>query len=157
LKDDQPFFLYLSHKAVHSEFEPAPRHKGRYNGRKFVRPRTMDPAAVQNAPMWVQNQRNSFHGVDYSYHSDLNIEEYYQRYAETLCGVDDSVGRVLNFLRERDLFDSTLVLYMGDNGFAFGEHGLIDKRTAYEESMRVPMLAQCPELFSGSQRVSQMV
>jgi len=38
---------------------------------------------------------------------------------------------------------------MGDNGFAFGEHGLIDKRTAYEESMRVPMLVQCPELFKG--------
>ena len=47
------------------------------------------------------------------------------------------------------LLDSTLVIYMGDNGFAFGEHGLIDKRTAYEESMRVPMVMQCPELFPG--------
>lgn len=46
---------------------------------------------------------------------------------------------------------------MGDNGFAFGEHGLIDKRTAYEESMRVPMLARCPELFGGGRVVEQMV
>ena len=42
---------------------------------------------------------------------------------------------------------------MGDNGFAFGEHGLIDKRTAYEESMRVPMLARCPELTRTGGRV----
>ena len=44
---------------------------------------------------------------------------------------------------------------MGDNGFAFGEHGLIDKRTAYEESMRVPMLVRCPELFAGGTSVSR--
>ena len=44
------------------------------------------------------------------------------------------------------------MIYMGDNGFAFGEHGLIDKRTAYEESMRVPLLARCPELFGASGR-----
>jgi N-acetylglucosamine-6-sulfatase len=46
---------------------------------------------------------------------------------------------------------------MGDNGFAFGEHGLIDKRTAYEESMRVPLLARCPELFSGGRTLNQVV
>jgi N-acetylglucosamine-6-sulfatase len=46
---------------------------------------------------------------------------------------------------------------MGDNGFQFGEHGLIDKRTAYEESMRVPMLARCPELFNGGKVVDQVV
>jgi N-acetylglucosamine-6-sulfatase len=46
---------------------------------------------------------------------------------------------------------------MGDNGFAFGEHGLIDKRTAYEESMRVPMLMQCPELFPGGRTVDAVV
>ena len=62
--------------------------------------------------------------------------------------MDDSVGRVLDYLQSEGLLDSTLVIYMGDNGFAFGEHGLIDKRTAYEESMRVPMVMQCPELFA---------
>jgi N-acetylglucosamine-6-sulfatase len=46
---------------------------------------------------------------------------------------------------------------MGDNGFAFGEHGLIDKRTAYEESMRVPMILYCPALFKGDTVVEQVV
>ena len=153
----KPYFAYISHKAVHSEFIPAERHKGRYANAKFVPPASMDASKATGRPMWVQNQRNSWHGVDYPYHSDLNIEEYYKRYAETLLAVDESVGRVLDTLKERGELDSTLVVYMGDNGFAFGEHGLIDKRTAYEESMRVPMLARCPELFPGGTVIDRMV
>jgi N-acetylglucosamine-6-sulfatase len=139
---DRPFFLYLSHKAVHSEFIPADRHKGRYAGKPFVAPRTMADTAANYAgkPMWVRNQRNSWHGVDYAYHGNLNIADYYRRYAETLLAVDESVGQIMALLRERGLAESTMVMFMGDNGFAFGEHGLIDKRTAYEASMRVPLL-----------------
>jgi len=155
----QPYFLYLSHKAVHSEFIPAERHRGRYQNEKFVPPPTMAATGpmARNRPMWVQNQRNSWHGVDYPYHSSLDIGEYYKRYAETLLAVDESVGRLLDELARRGQLDSTLVIYMGDNGFAFGEHGLIDKRTAYEESIRVPLLARCPELFPGGTKVSQVV
>lgn len=156
---EQPYFLYLSHKAVHSDFVPAERHKGAYAKEKFQPPKTMAESGenARNRPMWVQNQRNSWHGVDFPYHSDLNISEYYERYAETLLGVDDSVGRVIEALRKRGELESTLVIYMGDNGFAFGEHGLIDKRTAYEESMRVPMLARCPQLFAGGKTIDSVV
>ena len=147
-KGDKPFFLYLSHKAVHSEFIPAGRHKGRYAGK------TVTPPASQAAntdpmgrPMWTQNQRNSWHGVDFPYHSNLDIADYHRRYCETLLAVDESLGRITDFLKGKNLLDETLIVYMGDNGFAFGEHGLIDKRTAYEESMRVPLLLQCPALF----------
>lgn len=155
----QPYFLYLSHKAVHSEFLPAERHKGRFAKAEFVPPPTMaaDGEMAQHRPMWVQNQRNSWHGVDFPYHSDLSLADYYRRYAETLLAVDDSMGRILDALRKRGELDSTLIIYMGDNGFAFGEHGLIDKRTAYEESMRVPFLARCPDLFSGGRVVKEVV
>jgi N-acetylglucosamine-6-sulfatase len=158
LPKEQPYFMYLSHKAAHAEFEPAERHKGKYKDAKFVYPPTMAATGemAQHRPMWVQNQRNSWHGVEYPYHSQLDVGEYYKKYAETLMGVDESVGRVLDGLAKRGELDSTLVIYMGDNGFAFGEHGLIDKRTAYEESMRVPLLARCPELFGG-QTVNEVV
>lgn len=138
----RPFFLYLSHKAVHSEFIPADRHEGRYAGKPFTPPPTMadTPANYDGKPMWVRNQRNSWHGVDFPYHSDLDIADYYRRYAETLLSVDDSLGRIAALLRERALVDDTIVVFMGDNGFSFGEHGLIDKRTAYETSMRVPLV-----------------
>lgn len=157
-KADRPFLLMLSHKAVHSEFIPAERHRGRYAGAPLPEPPTMKPAPPEwRKPMWTQNQRNSWHGIEFPYHSDLDVAEYYRRYAETLLAVDESLGRVLDWLRERKLFDSTFVLYMGDNGFMFGEQGLIDKRASYEASMRVPFLAQCAELFKAGTVMPQVV
>ncbi|HEX6732335.1 MAG TPA: sulfatase [Pyrinomonadaceae bacterium] len=153
----KPFMLYLSHKAVHAEFIPAERHRGRYQDEKFIPPKTMDPKKVEGAPMWVQNQRNSWHGVEFPYHSNLDIAEYYKRYAETMLAVDEGLGKVVDLLKAKDWLNSTLIIFMGDNGFSFGEHGLIDKRTAYEESMRVPMVMHCPELFKTGSVVSQVV
>jgi N-acetylglucosamine-6-sulfatase len=155
----RPFFLYLSHKGVHQDFVPAERHKGTLSSPRLAPPRNQafTPEEDARRPRWVRDQRNSWHGVDYPYNTQLDITEYFQQYAETLRGVDDSVGRVLEYLEREKLAESTLVIYMGDNGFAFGEHGLIDKRTAYEESMRVPMVMQCPELFGGGRVVEQVV
>ena len=156
-RGNKPFMLYLSHKAVHAEFIPAERHRGRYQNETFVPPKTMDPQNVDGAPMWVRNQRNSWHGVEFPYHSDLDIAEYYKRYAETLLAVDEGLGKIKDLLKAKGWLDSTLIIFMGDNGFAFGEHGLIDKRTAYEESMRVPMVMHCPALFKGGSVVTQVV
>lgn len=156
-KKDKPFMLYLSHKGVHADFVPAERNKGRSKADRFQAPPTMALGSHHGAPMWLQNQRNSWHGVEYPYHSDLDIGEYYKRYAETLYGVDESVGRILGYLKEQGLLESTLIVYMGDNGFQFGEHGIIDKRTAYEASMRVPMLAYCPEIIKPGTVVKQVV
>jgi N-acetylglucosamine-6-sulfatase len=158
LPADQPFFLYLSHKAVHAEFIPAERHRGRYMNRPVREPVTQanTPENYNGKPMWVKNQRNSWHGVDFPYHSNLDVAEYYRQYCETLLAVDDSIGRLLGLLEERGQLDSTLVVYMGDNGFLFGEHGLIDKRVAYEESMKIPLLARCPELFPGGSVIEKM-
>jgi N-acetylglucosamine-6-sulfatase len=156
----KPFMMYLSHKAVHAEFIPAERHKGKYRNERFVEPRTQNPENVQDAPMWVRNQRNSWHGVDFPYHweqGELDIGEYYKRYAETLLAVDEGIGEIIRLLKEKGLYENTLIAVMGDNGFAFGEHGLIDKRTAYEESMRVPLVMQLPALIRANSRVGEVV
>lgn len=146
-KKDKPFMLYLSHKAVHGRFIPAKRNNGRFKDFSFKLPLNMNIGTHAGAPMWLQNQRNSWHGVEYPYHSTLDIGEYYKQYAETLYGVDESVGQIMDYLEQHGLLSSTLIIYMGDNGFQFGEHGLIDKRTAYEASMRIPMLAYCPDII----------
>ncbi len=106
--------------------------------------------------MWVRNQRNSWHGVEFPYHSDLDLAEYRRRYHEALSAVDESLGRVREALSKRGLAENTVVVFMGDNGFLFGEHGLIDKRNAYEESIRVPLIVQGPGLPAGT-TVSDMV
>ncbi len=95
--------------------------------------------------------------MDYPDQRAVPLEENYKLYCETLLSVDDSVGRVLAQLERQGMLDSTLVLYLGDNGYQWGEHGLQDKRTAYEESMRIPMIAMCPDLIKGGAKTSGMV
>ena len=143
---DKPFFLYLSHKAVHADFVPADRHRGRYDKETLpIRTPTLEEMDAGKMPMWLRNQRNSRHGADFGYNiADFSPEVYYRRYCEALLAVDDSVGRLVAELQSRGLSENTLVVYMGDNGFQFGDHGLIDKRTAYEASAKVPLLMKAP-------------
>ncbi len=156
---DEPFFLYLSHKAVHAEFKPAERHEGYFEDIEIEYPETMDNTVrnYRTKPDWVKEQRYSWHGVDYMYHGDFNFDEFYRAYIETLLALDESVGRVLDYLEESGLAENTLVIYMGDNGFLHGEHGLIDKRQAYEESMRVPMLAWSPGYIEPGTKIEELV
>ncbi len=158
----KPFFLYLSHKAVHAMFKPARRDLGKYENMKIRYPETMDLTATgeykkYDIPEWVKEQRYSWHGVDYMYHGQLSFEEFYKRYCETLLGVDRSIGRVMDYLSDEGIEQTTMVIYMGDNGFSFGEHGLIDKRNSFEESIRVPMLACCPEIIEGNTVITEMI
>lgn len=156
---NRPFFLYLSHKAVHAEFEPAPRHAGRYAKEPIPYPPTMadTEANYRTKPRWVNEQRYSWHGVEHMYHGATQFDQLYRDYCETLLALDESVGRVLDYLETSGLASSTLVIYMGDNGFLLGEHGLIDKRNAYEESIRVPMLAYAPGLIAPGTTLAQVV
>ncbi|GAB2530030.1 sulfatase family protein [Spirosoma aerophilum] len=180
LNKDKPFCLYLSHKAVHADFQPAKRHKGLYRNMPINYPQTMyltasdtskvwgpksstnpETKALQvnmaDMPNWVKQQRYSWHGVDYLYHGAIDFNDFYRQYCETLMGVDDSVGRVLKWLEENGQLENTMVVYMGDNGFSFGERGLIDKRHMYEESMRVPLLVRCPAIVKPGTKLEQVI
>ena len=140
---DEPFFLYLSHKAVHADFVPAERHKNLGSRDAIKLPDNMadTPENYAGKPMWVKNQRNSWHGVDFPYHSTVDMKDYKLRYNQTLTAVDEGIGALIAQLKKQGQLENTIIVMMGDNGFLFGEHGLIDKRNAYEESMRVPLIA----------------
>lgn len=157
---DKPLFLYVSHKAVHSDFVPHDRHRGRYADKPFPEPPSF-PVAEGNPglrPRWVRDQRNSRHGSDYGYNlPDFDLAAYYRRYMEALLAVDENVTRLLDWLEKEGRLDRTLIVYMGDNGFQFGEHGLIDKRTAYETSIRVPLLMHAPGLVPAGTVVKETV
>ena len=155
---DRPFLLFLSHKAVHDDFSPAPRYKGSYRDRKIPYPASMADTDenYRGKPDWVRRQRQSWHGVDGLYKQRYQFDDFYIDYCECIRGLDDSVGEVYNELEELGLLNDTLFVYMGDNGFQHGEHGLIDKRTMYEPSIRVPMFAHCPDLFEGGRAVDGM-
>jgi arylsulfatase A-like enzyme len=73
-----------------------------------------------------------------------NYQIFMKNYYRTLLGVDENVGRVLDYLDAEGLAENTLVIYTGDNGFFLGEYGMFDKRLMYEPSIRVPMLVRYP-------------
>ncbi|MHC4878787.1 MAG: sulfatase family protein [Planctomycetota bacterium] len=157
---DQPFMLYLSHKGVHGLYDPAPRHHDRYKDKTFPRPPTMAARPdVSGIPMWVQDQRNSWHGVEFPYHgrAKQSIAEMYRHYCEMILSIDDSVGRVMTALKNTGAAENTLVIFTSDGGHLWGEHGLIDKRCAYEESIRIPMLAHWPAGISAGTRCDGIV
>jgi arylsulfatase A-like enzyme len=142
----KPFFLYLSHKGVHSDPLPPTRYVHQYDKTKFTLPASAANTPENNAgkPLWVQNQRNTWHGIDFFYNADVPMTEYLKYYYGTLSGIDDSLGRIMAYLRANHLEKDTLVVFTSDNGYMIGEHGLIDKRNAYEASVRVPLLVWEP-------------
>ena len=164
-RKDKPFFLYLSFKAPHFPFEPAPRHKGRYENAPVRYPETMANTEQNYAsqPNWVRERRYGIHGVDhmetgrFDHDPVPSFEDLFRRYSEAVFSTDENVGRVLKQLYDAGLCDSTVVVYMGDNGFALGEHGFYDKRDAFETSIRVPLLAWAPGLIKPGTVVTQMV
>ena len=188
----KPFFMYLSHKAVHGLYIPAKRHLGKYNNVTLDLPPSFntsaqpvrgkshpygyqhylgpdkdqirEPAADVDyygegrMPDWQKMQRESWHGVDYMYHAQhVNFETLVKRYCELILSLDESIGSILAYLDEKGLSESTMVIYMGDNGFSFGEHGLIDKRHFYEESVKVPFLVRCPEIINRGLVINEMI
>ncbi len=162
---ERPFFLYLSYKAVHYPFTPAPRNQGCYADEPIERPETMANTErnYQTQPHWVRERRYSIHGVDhmetgpYDHDPVPSFDDLYHRYCENVKGLDENIGSMLDYLGQAGLRDSTFTLYMSDNGFALGEHGFYDKRDAFEESIRIPMLAYAPGWIAPGTTVTDMV
>jgi arylsulfatase A-like enzyme len=78
-------------------------------------------------------------------------------YLRHVAGVDDNIGRLLGALDELGLAEDTVVVYTSDNGYYLGEHCSGDKRSLYEESIRVPMLVRYPRLFGKGRIVDELV
>ena len=69
---------------------------------------------------------------------------YIRDYMSVIASVDESVGRVLDYLDKNGLTDNTMIVYTSDQGFYMGEHGWFDKRFMYEESLRTPLIVSYP-------------
>ena len=155
---DAPFCVYLSHKNVHDPFVPAPRHKNTFRDLDIAYPATYPnlPQNREGKPDWLLKQRNSWHGAEGALAKPGGFETLYRGYCEALLSVDESIGKVREEIQKLGLADDTLIVYMGDNGYLHGEHGLIDKRVMHEPSIRVPLMMECPGLIRQPRTVSQI-
>ena len=81
----------------------------------------------------------------------VDFENMVHGYWGTILSVDDSVAKVLAYLKESKQLDNTIVVVMGDNGLLEGDDGMVDKRTAHEASLRIPLLVRYPGLVAGKE------
>ena len=89
--------------------------------------------------------------------ANWKFQRYMRDYMKTVKSLDDNVGRVLDYLKEKGLLDNTLVVYTSDQGFYMGEHGWFDKRFMYEESMHTPLIMRLPKGFDRRGDITEMV
>ena len=139
----KPFMLYLSHKAIHAPQRPAKRHESLYSDVK-IESRKDPNDRLDNKPKWGPKARLG---------SDRQIRDC----ARSLAAVDESVGRIIEILESMKILDNTVVVFAGDNGFLYGEHGLWSKRSPYEESIRIPLVMRYPPVAKAGTKCDEMV
>jgi N-acetylglucosamine-6-sulfatase len=114
-------------------------------------------------PEWFQVRLDTWHGIygplfDYRKKFPDSRPEAVKDFAAmtraywgTILSIDDSVGRLYAALEKSGQLDNTIFVFMGDNGLLNGEHGMVDKRTMHEPSIRVPLVVRYPGLTKPSQ------
>ncbi len=136
----RPFCMTLAFKTAHGPFTPPERHAHRYDDAEIRMPATHDEP-LDNKPAFVRKWIETEHRKHMLF--DHNV--FIRNYNAALTGIDDNVGRMLDLLAKEGILDNTLIIYTSDNGYYQAEHGgLYDKRSAYEESIKVPMIVRFP-------------
>jgi len=169
-----PFLAVVSFKGPHGPLTPAERFQDLYADRHFEVPPNVgalppfprrkelmrlareagEPWTSFSPPEgWADGRERAAYEGD----SDEFGFETTMGYFRLIAGVDENVGRILEALDERGAAEDTLVVFAGDNGLHLGDHGLGTKCTAYEASMRIPLLLRYPRLGLHGVRRSSLV
>ena len=157
---DKPFCLMLHFTAPHSPHIPAPRHKELFKDTVFPDPSNLfddyagrAPEKVADLITWSRLLTNDYpqyqalktqYNGDRSHDTRLMYQAYAKGYLQMVAGIDENVGRVLDYLDKTGLAKNTIVIYTSDNGFFLGEHGFYNKMWMYEESVHIPLIVRLP-------------
>lgn len=174
-KHNKPWSLFFAHKAVHPDAEQAAdgtftmdgyraaeRHKDLYRGCVFPKkPNMLSPAEViKHKPAWAEafelrKSKQSKMLMD-AIHSGK--QEEIRLRACMMAAVDEGVGMIFDALEQSGELDNTFIVFLGDNGYFFGEHGLgPDRRFPYEEGIRSPFVVRYPKRIKAGLRVKDLV
>ncbi|BCW98096.1 MAG: sulfatase [Armatimonadota bacterium] len=162
-----PFCLLLHHKAPHRNWQPAPRHTSLFARADLPLPETFDDDYSSRTSSAAQADMRIADMPDYAGDAPAtlsgrerkvyNYQRFIKDYLRTIAAVDESIGRVLQFLDASGLAENTLVVYTSDNGFFLGDHGWYDKRFMYEQSLRVPLIVRFPGVAQPGTRCGAFV
>ncbi len=146
---DQPFCASVSFEVPHAEdyarrpYPPEPEYESMYADTEIPVPKQADPRYYETLPEFLKDSEGRRR-----WGSRFCTPRFYQESMRDVCrmitGMDAAIGRLRAVLEETGAGDNTVILFMGDNGAFYGERGLSDKWYAYEESIRVPLIAYDP-------------
>ena len=174
-RHDQPWSLFFAHKAVHPDAEqaadgtfkmdgyrPAERHKDLYRGCVFPKkPNMLTPAEiVKSKPAWEEALRLRTNAQSRALLDAIHAgeQEEIRLRACMMAAVDEGIGMLFQALERTGQLDNTFILFFGDNGYFFGEHGLgPERRFAYEEGIRAPFIARFPKRIKPGTRITDLV
>jgi arylsulfatase A-like enzyme len=171
----KPFSLFLAHKAVHPDAEqaadgtldlvgyvPAARHRDLYKGCVFPRlPNMLPPSeVVKQKPAWVEAFQLKASDKARALLEPIHAgeQEEIRLRAAMMASVDEGVGELFESLERSGELDNTVILFLGDNGYFFGEHGLgPERRFAYEAGIRAPFVLRFPPGVKAGTRIDKLV
>jgi arylsulfatase A-like enzyme len=131
----QPFFAYVATSSPHEPWTPEPEHKGAYDAQSIWHSPAFNEADVSDKPGWVRSLPKL----------DPATEDQHQR-AElsSLLDVDSMLRQLFAATQDRGVWNNTIVMYISDNGYAYGPHRWENKRCPYEECVRIPLFVRDP-------------
>jgi N-acetylglucosamine-6-sulfatase len=165
----KPWLLMLGHKAPHSFYFPEEKYTHAFDHVEIKYPDTA--FKLDDKPAWIKERLYTWHGIygplfdwrkkfpDDRPEAVKDFAAMTRAYWGTILSVDDSMGRLYQTLAESGQLENTIIVFMGDNGLLNGEHGMVDKRTMHEASIRVPIVVRYPGLtpVSKPRTIEQMV
>jgi len=175
---EKPFALFLAHKAVHPDVQQKqdgtidlasmrgyllpPRHENLYRDCTYpARPNVLPLEKVlEQKPAWKDafDLRSRPESRPFLEGLHSGTQEEIRRRAAMMASVDDGVGMLLEELQRKGILQNTFILFLGDNGFFFGEHGLgAERRFAYEEGIRTAFFVRYPRLAKPGTVLEPMV
>jgi arylsulfatase A-like enzyme len=140
---EKPFFAVIGFKAPHSPYD---RHEGESLIYDNVTARPVPNLGM--LPPYMKDVEPA--------RKPLDATKLTRDHFRMLANIDVNIGRVLDMLDREGLADNTLVVFTSDNGYFLGEHGMADKRLAYEESIRVPLLMRWPREIAAGRTTDAM-
>lgn len=141
---DRPFFLAFTPSAPHAPITPPPRYAGAFEGVDIPRETSFAEQDVSDKPSWVR----ALPAIKAEEQAQLAADR--QGESEALLAVDDAVRRIVDEIAARGDLDSTVIVFLTDNGFSFGAHRHVGKSCPYEECVRTPLAIRVPGVRSAS-------
>lgn len=143
----QPFFLYFTPHAPHGVPRPAYRHEKKCDNAKLPKGPAYNENDVSDKPNWVKKLKKL---------SNKDIKEQEDEFSRKMCtlkAMDDAVADILKALGNKR--DNTLIIFMSDNGYSFGDHRWTQKDCSYDVCVGVDMIISYPKLTNGKKSSSQ--